>query len=112
MLEGVLETAVQKGVDLVLIQEPCWDMENDITRSHPSFRFIRGEEGEAAKCWVAINQESRYQVTELKDLIRDSANYAQVLEVKPPSCNAIIIVNIYDCGRQAGSREQLAQRAN
>ena len=107
-----METAVQKGADLVLIQEPCWDMENDITRSHLSFWFIRGEEGEAAKCWVAINQESRYQVTELKHLIRDSANYAQVVEVKPPSGTAIIIVNVYDCGRQAGSQEQLAQRVN
>ena len=40
---------MQKGADLVLIQELYWDMENDITRSHPSFRFIRGEEDEAAK---------------------------------------------------------------
>jgi len=80
-----LETAVQKGADLVLIQEPCGETEKDSTRLYPSFRLIRGKEGEAAKCWVAINQESQYQVTELKDLTRDCANYTEALEVKPPS---------------------------
>ena len=54
-MEAVLETAVQKREDLVLIQEPRRETEKDSTRSHPSFRFIRGKEGEAAKCWVAIN---------------------------------------------------------
>jgi len=112
VLEVVLEMAVQKGADLVLIQEPCREREKDGTRSHPSFRFIRGKEGEAAKCWVAINRESQCQVTELKDLTRNCANYAQALEVKPPSGASIIIVNVYDRGRQRGSGERLAQRAN
>jgi len=58
ILEAVLETAVQKGADLVLIQEPRGEIERNSTRSHPSFRFIRGNEGKAAKCWVAINRES------------------------------------------------------
>jgi len=107
-----LETAVQKGADLVLIQEPRGETEKDSTSSHHSFRFIRGKEGEAAKCWVAINRESQCKVTELKDLTRDCANYTQALEVKPPSGASYIIVNVYDCGRQGGSRERLAQRAN
>jgi len=37
VLEAVLETAVQKGADLVLIQEPRRETEKDSTRSHPSF---------------------------------------------------------------------------
>ena len=36
-MEVVLETAVQKGADLVLIQEPHGETEKDSTRSHPSF---------------------------------------------------------------------------
>ena len=103
---------MQKGADLVLIQEPRGGMEKDSTRSHRSFRFIRGEEGKAVKCWVAVNRESRCQVTELKDLTRDCANYAQALEVKPPSGPSIIIVNIYDRKLYGGSGERLAQRAN
>jgi len=61
---------------------------------------------------VAINQESQCQETELKELTWDCANYAQALEVKPLSGATIIIVNVYDCGWQAGSGELLAQRAN
>jgi len=61
---------------------------------------------------VAINQESQCQVTELKDLTRDCANYAQALEVKPRSSTSIIIVNVYDCRRQWGSGERLAQWVN
>jgi len=112
VLQAVLESAVQKGADLVLIQEPRGGMEKDSTRSHRSFRFIRGEKGKAVKCWVAVNRESRCQVTELKDLTRDCANYAQALEVKPPSGPSIIIVNIYDRKLYGGSGERLAQRAN
>jgi len=44
-------------------------------RSPPSFQFIRGEDGEAAKCWVAVNRESWCQITEQKVLTRDCANY-------------------------------------
>jgi len=61
---------------------------------------------------VAINRESQCQVTELKDLIQDCANYAQALEVKPPSGASIIIVNVYDRRWQGGSEERLAQWAN
>ena len=93
-----METAVQKRADLVLIQEPHGETEKDSTRSYPSFRFIRGKEGKTAKCWVTINRESQCQVTELKDLTRDCANYAQALEVKPPGGASIIIVNVYDRG--------------
>ena len=68
VLEAVLETAVKREVDLVLIQEPRGEKEKDSTRSHPSFTFIRGDEGAAAKCWIAINRASRCRVTELKEL--------------------------------------------
>jgi len=50
VLEAVLETAVRRGADVVLIQEPNWAKEKDSTRSHPSFNFIRGEEAVPAKC--------------------------------------------------------------
>jgi len=52
VLEAALESAVRRDVDLVLIQEPRGEKEKDSTRSHPSFTFIRGEEGVAAKCWL------------------------------------------------------------
>jgi len=68
VLEAVLETAVRRKADLVLIQEPREEKEKDSTRSHPSFQFIRGKEGVPAKCSVAVNRVSRCLVAELKDL--------------------------------------------
>ena len=59
VMEAVLETAVRKGADLVLIQEPRGEKEKDSTRSHPSFTFIRGAEGVPGKCWIAVNRASR-----------------------------------------------------
>ena len=49
-MEALLETAVKRGVDLVLIQEPRDGKEKDGTLSHPSFTFIKGDEGETPKC--------------------------------------------------------------
>ena len=112
VLEAVLETAVRKNADLVLIQEPRGEKEKDGTFSHPSFWFIRGQEGVPAKCWVAVNRASRCQVTELKDLTRGCANYAQALEVKPPGGASIIIVNIYDRGNNGGRPAQAVQWNN
>jgi len=68
VMEAVLESAVRRGVDLVLIQEPRGEKQKDSTRSHPSFTFIRGEENVPAKCWIAINWASGCWVTELKEL--------------------------------------------
>jgi len=96
VVEAVLETAVRRGADLVLIQEPRGEREKDGTRSHPSFTFIKGEQGVAAKCWIAVNRASRCRVTELKDLVRASGNHVQVVEVVPPGGDAIIIANVYN----------------
>jgi len=110
VLEAVLETAVRRGADLVLIQEPRGANEKDSTRSHPSFMFIRGEESVLAKCWIAVNRASRCQVTELRNLAAGTANHVQVVEVTPPGGKSIIIANVYD--RHAGSENNRpAQRA-
>jgi len=101
VLEAVLETAVRRGADVVLIQEPKGAKEKDSTCSHPSFSFIRGEEAVPAKCAIAVNRASKCQVTELKNLAAGTANHIQVVEVTPPSGEAIIIANVYD--RHAGS---------
>ena len=106
----MLETAVRRGADLVLIQEPKGVKEKDSTRSHPSFNFIRGEESAPAKCWIAVNRASKCQVTELKNLAARTANHVQVVEVSPPGGGAAIIANVYD--RHAGSeKDRPAQRA-
>jgi len=97
-MEAVLESAVKRGVDLVLIQEPRDGREKDGTLSHPSFTSIRGDEGVPAKCWIAINRSPRAKVTELKNLTRGSGNYVQVVDVFPPGGEAIIIANVYDQG--------------
>ena len=91
-----METAVRRGADVVLIQEPKGVKEKDSTHSHPSFNFIRGEEAVPAKCWIAVNRASKCQVTELKNLAFGTANHVQVIEVTPPSGEAIIIANVYD----------------
>ena len=110
VLEAVLETAVRRGADVVLIQEPKGAKEKDSTHSHPSFNFMRGEEAVPAKCWIAVNRASKCQVTELKNLASGTANHVQVVEVTPPSGEAIIIANVYD--RHAGSKNNRpAQRA-
>ena len=71
---------MKMGVDLVLIQEPRAEKEKDGMRSHPSFMFIRGEESEAAKCWIAVNWSSRCRVTELKDLMRGRKKHVHSTE--------------------------------
>ena len=110
MLEAVLEMVVRRGANVVLIQEPEGAKEKDRTRSHPSFNFIRGEEAVPEKCWIAVNRASKCQVTELKNLASVTANHVQVVEVTPPSGEAIIIANVYD--RHAGSENNRpAQRA-
>ena len=91
-----MESAVRMGADLVLIQEPRGETEKDSTRSHPSFTFIRGAEGELAKCWIAVNWASRCRVTELKDMTKNSRNHVQVIEVTPPGRPTITIANVYD----------------
>jgi len=104
MLESVLEMAVRRGADLVLIQEPRGGNEKDGTCSHPSFTFIKGEEGVAAKCCIAVNRASRCWVTELKEMTQECGNYMQVVEVVPPGGDAIVIANVYD--RHDGSKSK------
>jgi len=96
VLEAVLEMAVRRGANVVLIQEPKGAKEKDSTLSHPSFNFIRGEEAVMAKCWIAVNRASKCQVTEFKNLAFGTANHVQVVEVTPPSGEAIMIGNVYD----------------
>jgi len=94
----------------VLIQEPRGEKEKDSTRSHPSFTFIRGEEGVTAKCWIAINRASRCRVMELKELTRECRNHVQVVEVVVTGGEAIIIANVYD-QKEGSETERPAQRA-
>jgi len=108
VMEALLETAVKRGVDLVLIQEPRGEREKDSMQSHPSFTFIKGEQGVAAKCWIAVNRASRIKVTELKALVKDCDNHVQVVEVAPPGGDTIIIANVYDQRTDTG---RAAQRA-
>jgi len=108
VMEAVLESAVRMGADLVLIQEPRGEREKDSTRSHPSFTFIRGEEGEPAKCWIAVNRASCCRVTEMKDMIRNSRNHVQVSEVTPPGMPTITIAIEYDQWRDGGRPAQRA----
>ena len=96
MLEAALETVVKMEADLVLIQEPRGEKEEDGTRSHWSFKFIRGKEGEAPKCWIAVNQASRCRVTEIKEMTRECGNHVQVVEVALPGGEIIVIANVYD----------------
>jgi len=84
VLETVLEMAVRRGADLVLIQEQRGEKEMDSTRSDSSSTLIKGEQDVAAKCWVAVNWASRYQVTEPKEMTWECGNYIQVVEVVPP----------------------------
>ena len=74
-VEAALDTAVRVGADLVLLQEPREAGKKDSTRSHDSFRWIKGEEGLAPKCWVAASKTSQWRVTEIKDLTRRCDNY-------------------------------------
>jgi len=110
VLEAVLDSAVRKNADLVLIQEPREIGEKDSTRSHPSFTFIRGADGVQAKCWIAVNRASRCQVTELRNLTTECTNHVQVVEVRMPGGEVVVIANVYD--RHSGSeRNRPAQRA-
>ena len=107
-MEALLESAVKKGVDLVLIQEPRGEKEKDGMRSHPSFTFIREEERVAPKCWIAVNRALRVKVMELKNLTRGCRNHVQVIEVVPLGGDAIIITNVYD-QREHKQRNRPAQ---
>jgi endonuclease/exonuclease/phosphatase (EEP) superfamily protein YafD len=108
-MEAVLESAVRREVDMVLIQEPGGEKEKDGTRSHPSFTFIRGDENGPAKCWIAINRVSRCRVKELKELTWGCQNYTQVVEVVPPGGEGIVIANVYD-RHQGSETNRPAQR--
>jgi len=110
VMEAALESAVKRGADLLLIQEPRGEKEKDGTRSHPSFTFIKGEERVAAKCWIAVNRASRCQVTELKELARECRNHVQVVEVVPLGGEAIVVANVYD-QHQGSEVNRPAQRA-
>jgi len=101
-MEVVLDLAVRRGVDLVLIQEPRGEKEKDGTRSHSNLTFIRGEDGVPLKCWIAVNRAPRCRVTELKELTRACENHILVVEVALPGVGEpIIIANVYD--RHRGS---------
>ena len=110
MVEAVLESAVKMGVDLVLIQEPRGEKEKDGTTSHPSFRFIKGAEGEPTKCWIAVNRASQWRVTELKHLTRKCENHVQVVEVSAPGQNMVLVANVYNRHR-GGEGNCPAQKA-
>ena len=112
-MEAALETAVRMEADLVLIQEPRGEKEKDGTRSHPSFNFIRGAEGEAPKCWIAVNRASRCRVTEIKEMTRECGNHVQVVEVALLGGETIVIANVYDRQRtDGGTSGRPAQKAN
>ena len=106
-----MESAVKRGVDLVLIQEPRGEKERDSTRSHPSFTFIKGDEGVVGKCWIAVNQASRCRVMELKTLTQECHNHVQVVEVVPAGGDTIIIANVYDRHEGRNEANRPAQRA-
>jgi len=53
-------------------------------------------EGEAAKCWIAVNRASKCRVTELNDMTRECGNYVQVVEVVLLGGSPIVIANVYD----------------
>jgi len=95
-VEVALETAVRMGADMVLLQEPRMPKEKDSTTHHDSFRWIRGEEGLPAKCWVAISRTTQCRVMERRDLTRECANYVQTLEVHAPGAPPTVIINVYD----------------
>jgi len=63
-----LESAVKRGVDLVLIQEPRGEKERDSTCSHPSFTFIKGDKGVAGK--RKTSPKSRRPSHPVPDIIR------------------------------------------
>jgi len=111
VIEAVLEMAVKRGVDVVLIQEPRGEKERDGTRSHPSFTFIKGDEGVAAKCWIAVNRASRWRVTDLKELARECRNHVQVVEFVPLGGDAIVIANVYDRHEGRDETNRPAQRS-
>jgi hypothetical protein len=109
VVEAVLEMAVRMEADLVLIQEPRKENQNDSTRSHPSCTFIKRAKQDPAKCWIAVNRTSGCRVTELKDLRRDCGNYVQVVEVTPPGRPTIVIANVYDQWRNHARPAQQAR---
>jgi hypothetical protein len=65
-VETLLEIAVERQVDIVLIQELTTGRGS--TASHDSFRWLKGEDRDVAKYWVAINKvASGVRVTERKE---------------------------------------------
>jgi hypothetical protein len=92
--------------DIILIQEPTTGRGS--TARHDGFRWIKGEEGSPAKCWVAVNKASGCRVTELKEATRECRNYVQVLDVRRGK-EAVTLVNVYD---QVCGRERPAQQAD
>jgi len=110
-MEAVLKSAVKRGVNLVLLQEPRGKKESDSTRSHHSLTFIKEDEGVAGKCRIAVNRESRCRVTELKTLTRECRNHVQVVEVVPPGGDTIIIASVYDRHEGRNEANRPAQHA-
>ena len=53
-VEVLLEMAIQKEVDIVMIQEPM--MGRCSTARYDSFRWIKEEVGKPARCWTAVNK--------------------------------------------------------
>jgi len=78
-VEVLLEMAMQKEVDIVMIQEPTTGRGS--TARHDSFRWIKEEVGKPARCWTAVNKASGCRVTELREQTKESGNCIQVLQV-------------------------------
>ena len=112
VVEAVLQTGKEMGVELVIMQEQRKIGTRDSTTSHPAYRFIKG--GEESRVCTAQSKTSERQVISRTDLAGNAADYVQVLDITDKRLpeNSIRVVNVYDRNPQAAGSPRPAHQAN
>jgi hypothetical protein len=102
VMQSVLETAIARKAAVLLMQEPPIEEveqrggEKKVYRlSHPAYEIYRGN-----RAWTAVKRDCvrnpKWRVERRTDLEEGGEGDVVILDITPPGCERLRIINVYD----------------
>lgn len=96
VMTSLLEYAVQNRIDIVMIQEPYYDVQRQLTISHPSYQSILSRiPGIRSRVVTYVARfKPELQCTYREDLIKDAD--MQIMNISNNSVKELYLINVYN----------------